>query len=248
MADENVNAQDNTNAVADTGAEGTPAESGKDTSTENDTLLSGEGQPGAASKDADGAGNDNTPGDDHKADEKSTQKKGDTSQDGESESDSGKAVVDYDSLEVPEGFEVNFDDYKEAFEQAGFTQEQVQAVLQLGAEKAKKDFEADQAAMDKVQDELREAARTDPEFGGEKFEENLGIAKKALDAFGSPELTEYLQLSGAGNHPEVIRAFVKVGKAISEDRLVSPESGHGTGGPKKSREEVMYPNMAGKKE
>lgn len=66
-----------------------------------------------------------------------------------------------------------------------------------------------------------EAAKTDKEFGGDKLAENLGVAAKALDAFGSPELNQLLIASGLGNHPEIIRAFYRAGKAISEDRIVT---------------------------
>lgn len=72
-----------------------------------------------------------------------------------------------------------------------------------------------------------ESAKADKEFGGEKLTENLAVAKKALDQFGSPELSKLLNESGLGNHPEIIRAFFKAGKAISEDRYVGGDQGRG---------------------
>jgi hypothetical protein len=57
-------------------------------------------------------------------------------------------------------------------------------------------------------------------IGGDKLAENLGIARKALDQFGTPELKDVLNMTGFGNHPAVIRAFYKIGKAISEDKFV----------------------------
>ena len=66
-----------------------------------------------------------------------------------------------------------------------------------------------------------EASKSDKEFGGEKLEQNLGIAKKALDTFGSPELNQLLVSTGLGNHPEVIRMMYRAGKAIGEDTFVS---------------------------
>ena len=62
-----------------------------------------------------------------------------------------------------------------------------------------------------------EAAKTDKEFGGEAFAANLSAAKAALDTFATPELRSLLNVTGLGNHPEVIRAFVRIGKQISED-------------------------------
>lgn len=85
-----------------------------------------------------------------------------------------------------------------------------------------------------------EAAKTDKEFGGDKLPENLGFAKKALDQFGTPELKGLLESSGLGNHPEVIRLFVKAGKAISEDRFVSGGSGNT---PSDNKAKSLYPNL-----
>lgn len=62
-----------------------------------------------------------------------------------------------------------------------------------------------------------DAAKSDKEFGGDKLDENLSVAKKALESFGSPELNTLLKESGLGDHPEVIRLLFRAGKAISED-------------------------------
>ena len=84
-----------------------------------------------------------------------------------------------------------------------------------------------------------ESVKTDKEIGGDNLAENLGIARKALDTFGSPELKDVLNATGFGNHPAVIKAFVKMGKAISEDRFV-------TGGAKAANTDMaktMFPSM-----
>ena len=78
-----------------------------------------------------------------------------------------------------------------------------------------------------VRDDWASQSRADKEFGGDKLDENLGVARKAMDAFASPELRGLLNESGLGNHPEVIRMFYRAGKAISEDGFVAgkPASG-----------------------
>ncbi|MDR3005206.1 MAG: protease [Acidovorax sp.] len=79
------------------------------------------------------------------------------------------------------------------------------------------------------------SSKADKEFGGEKLSENLGTAKKAMDAFATPELRTLLNDSGLGNHPEVIRMFYRAGKVISEDGFVA-----GRGAPTKSAADVLY--------
>ena len=74
-------------------------------------------------------------------------------------------------------------------------------------------------------DKWPDAAKADKEIGGDKFDENLAVAKAALDKFGTPELQAFLLKTGAGNHPEVLRAFHRVGKAISQDGFVPGRAG-----------------------
>lgn len=86
--------------------------------------------------------------------------------------------------------------------------------------------------MEAVRKQWADTSVTDQEFGGEKLSENLSVAKKALDAFGSPQLRELLEKSGLGNHPEMIRLMYRAGKAISEDKYVGPTQGSGKPAPK----------------
>jgi len=79
--------------------------------------------------------------------------------------------------------------------------------------------------IEQVRTQWADQARNDKEFGGEKLSENLSIAKKALDQFGTPELRTLLNESGLGNHPDVIRFMFRAGKAISEDRYVGGDVG-----------------------
>lgn len=83
-------------------------------------------------------------------------------------------------------------------------------------------------------------ARVDKEFGGDKLDENLGTAKRALDQFGTPELRTLLKETGMGNHPEVIRFMYRAGKAISEDGFVPG----GRQGAPTDPAKRMFPNMA----
>lgn len=76
-----------------------------------------------------------------------------------------------------------------------------------------------------VQTAWAEEARSDKEFGGDKLDESLGVAERALETFGSPRLKELLRTSGIGNHPEIIRAFYRVGKATGGDSVVSGQGG-----------------------
>lgn len=79
-------------------------------------------------------------------------------------------------------------------------------------------------------------SKADTEFGGERLTENLAIAKKSLDQFGTPGLLSLLNESGLGNHPEIIRFFYRAGKAIGEDKFV----GGGQGGKNSAKSNADY--------
>lgn len=126
---------------------------------------------------------------------------------------------------APEGF--TFDDavianFSEVAKELNLPQDKAQMMLdKMQPVLATRQMEQLQAASI----EWANAARTDQEIGGERFHENLGVAKKAMEAYASPELRQLLNESTLGNNPEVIRLFYRVGKDMSEDRLVTGQGG-----------------------
>jgi hypothetical protein len=86
------------------------------------------------------------------------------------------------------------------------------------------------AQIKALADQWRADSETDPEFGGEKLQENLAFVARAMTQFGSPELKPLLNGALLGDHPEIIRFFYRVGKAVSEDAFV----GRSVGEPKKA--------------
>ena len=81
------------------------------------------------------------------------------------------------------------------------------------------------AQMEVLSSQWAEQSRTDTEFGGDKLNENMAVAKRALQQYGSPELTELLNQSGLGNHPAFIRMFYRVGLTLREDGMVNANKG-----------------------
>lgn len=80
-----------------------------------------------------------------------------------------------------------------------------------------------------------ETVKADKEIGGDKLTANLSAAQRALDQFGTPDLKEYLNATGLGNHPDLVKTFVKIGKAMSEDGMVD-----GSNQGQRSAAEVLY--------
>lgn len=109
------------------------------------------------------------------------------------------------------------------------TNEQAQKMVDLYGTKIMPMVQQQQAeAWQKTTEQWAADVKADKEIGGDKLTGNLSAAQRALEQFGDPELKEYLDSTGLGNHPALVKAFIKVGKAMSEDKVVT--GGHESGG------------------
>lgn len=122
------------------------------------------------------------------------------------------------------------------------SQEKAQKVTDLGAKMAERWATSQAEAIQAASAEWAATSTADKEFGGDKLAENLAVSKKALDAFGTPDLKSLLNDSGLGNHPEVIRFMYRAGKAISEDRMVTGGAGPATAATTMAKS--LYPNQS----
>ncbi|WQY99898.1 peptidase [Salmonella phage VB_ST_SPNIS2] len=109
------------------------------------------------------------------------------------------------------------------------TNEQAQKMVDLYGSKIMPMVQQQQVeAWQKTTEQWAADVKADKEIGGDKLTANLSAAQRALEQFGDPELKEYLDSTGLGNHPALVKAFIKVGKAMSEDKVVT--GGHESGG------------------
>lgn len=148
----------------------------------------------------------------------------------------------YADFVMPEGVELDSALLTEAtplFKELGLNQDQAQKLVDFQAKQAKASSESQVDAFNQLMNDWQEQSKNDKEFGGDKFEENVGIARSAIDKFGTPELKQLLEEHGVGNHPEVIRFMVKVGKLTAED-----VPGGTNTPPSKAQDRVslLYPN------
>ncbi len=97
--------------------------------------------------------------------------------------------------------------------------DKAQAIVDMGAE-----LIAAQAEAQRAQAEAwAEQVKADKELGGDKLEANLATAAKVyslLPANEAEAFKGYLNQTGLGNHPSMVRLLVAVGKSLSEDKFV----------------------------
>lgn len=90
-------------------------------------------------------------------------------------------------------------------------------------------------AWQKTTEQWAADVKADKEIGGDKLTASIGVAQRALETFGTPDLKEYLNSTGLGNHPDLIKFCVKVGHAMSEDKVLTGNE-HG----QRSAAQVLY--------
>ena len=150
----------------------------------------------------------------------------------------------YADFELPEGMQLDATTLESAtpmFKELGLTQDQAQKVVSFYADQVKAGEQKQIDAFNQLTDDWRSQSMNDKEFGGDHFEESVGIARQALDKFGTPELKTLLSEHGVGNHPEVIRMMIKVGKLTQED---VPGADGQVSNPEQSRVDILYPKKA----
>lgn len=223
------------------------------------TVLFGSdtGQPAAAAKpDADtekqGTEGDKKPEDKQPDADKSEADKADDKKEGDESKDDKKpegAPEKYE-LKAPEGFEKLDEQLVEAFEpiarEFNLTNEQAQKLTETMMPKVvERMTEQSREAWSNTIESWVGEVKGDKELGGDSMPANLDAANRAVAKFGSPELKALLDYPsaenpkglGLGNHPELVRVFSRIGKAMAEDGMVN---GNSAGDGKKSQAEVLF--------
>lgn len=150
------------------------------------------------------------------------------------------APAEYKEFKLPEGMAKDSPVLAELISEAktlGLPQEAAQRLIDR---EGKRTDSIKQAALD-ASVKWAEQAQIDKEYGGDKFKENLAYVGKALSEFATPEMGELLKTTGLINHPEMLRVFYRIGKAMSADNKVVIGGAGNT--PPKSPAQRMYPNM-----
>ena len=160
-----------------------------------------------------------------------------------------KAPDSYSDFTLPEGFQW-LDGQLEVVQKLGkdnnLPQEAMQNLIDFNAASVQQALEghseAGQQQWQDMQEGWVETIKKDPELGGDNLEATIINGRKAVQAFGKMvetkgedgkaslgkdgkpimvnDLAQALELTGAGSHPVVVRAFSVLGKLVGEGGVV----------------------------
>lgn len=129
---------------------------------------------------------------------------------------------------LPEGMELDEEGlaaFNELGAKLGITQEQVNELAPFFAERMQRQAESVVDAITTQAEQQTRSWRDESLAADDIGEAGVRIAADAISKFGSAELKAWMDATGAGNHPELIRAFMRVGRAIAEDTLETGDGG-----------------------
>lgn len=216
-----------------------------DDTPDDDKPLAGELAPKPA-VDADGKPLDTPPADD-------ADKNADLGLLSDDEPKDDEGAPDQYTFEPPEGVEVTdeiqerLDGFNEAATAMGLSQDQYQALVEYDLSRTQ---DAESAAVDVWNERVtgwRDASKADKEIGGADFTKNAAIAEATIRQFGDKDLLEVMRSPSEANpnglalinHPAVLRAFTRIGKALGDPSLLEGDTKLET----ESSLKRLYPSM-----
>jgi hypothetical protein len=110
--------------------------------------------------------------------------------------------------------------FKTIAKEAGLKGEHAQKLADLAAKNMEGVLKAQQDQWAKQREAWANEIKADKDFGGQKFNETVERAKRALGKFGEAGLVEFLDQTGYGDNPALIRLLARVDRALGEDKVL----------------------------
>jgi len=128
----------------------------------------------------------------------------------------------YGDFKLPDGVTADtaaLEPATELFAASGLSQDQAQKFIDLAMARETAAAQRNVRAFVDLQNHWVSEIKADPEIGGDRLKSSLASASRAIDRLAIPGLREALNFTGAGNHPAIVKAFVRLGQMIAEDRF-----------------------------
>lgn len=158
--------------------------------------------------------------------------------------------VDLSKIKLPEGFSIPEETGKElttilndqSLSRSELTQKLIDLQAKSVTDLTKSLSEKGKEDWDKVQEGWREQCQKDPDIGGEKLKVAEAAMGQLLDTYGTRELRAVFDLTGAGNHPEMVKFLTKIAAKLNEPAAPAPAT---PGSTPKDAAKIMFPSMKG---
>lgn len=143
----------------------------------------------------------------------------------------GEADKSIDKVEVESEFDLKLpeetlldesvlDEIASIAKEQGLSKEQAQVILDMQSKSLSSFQEKTLSQFNEQVKAWGEEIASDKEFGGDRLQESVNLAKNAVKAYAGEDLLKELDESGYGNHPKLFKMLVKIGKEMEAGSLV----------------------------
>jgi hypothetical protein len=152
------------------------------------------------------------------------------------------APLDATSFKLPEGFTLDepvMKDFTDVMNKEMTRAERGQALIDLYAKAVNSASEKGSQEFANLQKQWVDQVKADSTYGGTALPETQRSIGRVLEEFGDAEVKYAFDVTGAGNHPAVVKMLAKIGKALGEGQM---RSGNPAGAPR-DHASIMFPNQ-----
>lgn len=145
-------------------------------------------------------------------------------------------------IKTPEGVpldEAALAEFEPIAKELKLTNEQAQKLADIHTKRMQETERANAEQWKQTTAKWVDDVKADKEIGGANLDTSVRHAQAALNKFGTPELRAQMDATGMGNHPELVRVFARIGKAMAEDNFIQSGKDGVVGDPAKR----MFPSM-----
>jgi len=145
-------------------------------------------------------------------------------------------------LKVPDGMtldEAALAEFDPVARELNLSNEQAQKLADIYSKRMTELAQKQQESWKDTTAKWVDDVKADKEIGGQNLDTSVRHAQAALAKFGTPELKAQMDATGMGNHPELVRVFARIGKAMAEDTFVQSSRDGVQGDPARK----MFPTM-----
>lgn len=107
-------------------------------------------------------------------------------------------------------------EFRKLAKDAGLKAGQAQKLVEFDLQRQAAAEKASSEHFTKQRQEWRASLKTDPEFGGANETKSIANVARAITKYGTPSLRKFLD-AGAGDHPEIVKLFARLGADLAED-------------------------------
>ena len=150
-------------------------------------------------------------------------------------------AADKYEINVPEDYSAYFtqdqiSQFKNVAHQMGLNQQQVEGLVNYQMDTIKNQGQLYASQIDVQKKENENILKKE---WGYDYDNQVRIAKRAIDVYGDNEIKEILATTEAGNHPAVVRLFARLGKDITEDMAQNTQNNTLASSPLDAKQEIQ---------